>query len=54
MLKICRLSKCKTLQTIFKSYLESGIFPLEWKKVNVVPVHKKSDKQSIANYYRSI
>ena len=41
MLKICRLSTCKPLQIIFKSYLESGIFPPEWKKANIVPVHKK-------------
>ena len=43
-------STWKLLEIIFKSCLESGIFPLEWKKANVVPVHKKSDKQSQANY----
>ena len=41
MLKICGPSICKPLEFIFKSCLESGIFPLEWKKANVVPVHKK-------------
>ena len=41
MLKICGLSICKTLEIIFKSCLESGIFPLEWKKANTVPVHKR-------------
>ena len=25
-------------------------FPNEWKMVNVVPVHKKSDKQILKNY----
>ena len=30
---------CKPL--VFKSCLEIGIFPLEWKKANVVPVHNK-------------
>ena len=39
MLKICEPSICKPLEIIFKSCLESGIFPLEWKKANVVPVH---------------
>ena len=39
MLKIYGLSICKTLGIIFKSCLESGIFPLEWKKANAVPVH---------------
>ena len=50
MLKICGPSICKPLEIIFKSCLESGIFPIEWEKANVVPVHKKSDKQSRANY----
>ena len=33
------------LKLIFKSCLESGKFPSEWKKTNVVPVHEKGDKQ---------
>ena len=41
MLKICRLSICKLLEIIFKLCLQSGVFPLEWKKANVVLVHKK-------------
>ena len=41
MLKICGPSICKPLDISFKSCLESGIFPLQWKKANVVPVHKK-------------
>ena len=41
MLKICGPSISKPLESIFKSCLESGIFLLEWKKANVVPVHKK-------------
>ena len=36
----------KPLEILFKSCLESNIFPLEWKKVNVIPVYKKS--QTIA------
>ena len=41
MLKICGPSICKPFETIFKLCLESGIFPPEWKKANVVPIHKK-------------
>ena len=41
MLKVCGPSICKPVDIIFKLYLESGTFPLEWKKVNVVPLHKK-------------
>ena len=28
----------------------TGSFPFEWKKANVVPVHKKGDKQCLKNY----
>ena len=35
---------------IFKPYIIKGEYPSEWKKVNVVPVHKKGDKQSLKNY----
>ena len=34
---------------IFKSCLNQGIFPAEWKKANVVPVHKKGDHQCVKN-----
>ena len=41
MLKICGDSILKPLELIFKSCIESGKFPIEWKKANAVPVHKK-------------
>ena len=41
MLKTRGPSICKPLEIIFKSCLEKGIFPLERKKANVAPVHKK-------------
>ena len=41
---------CKPLELIFKSCLESGKFPPEWKKANVVPAHKKGAKQILENY----
>ena len=49
MLKICGPSICKPLEIIFKSCLERGVFPLEWKKANIVPDHK-NDNQSLENY----
>ena len=33
--------------------MESGSFLSEWKKGNVVPIHKKDDKECLKNY-RSI
>ena len=50
MLKLCGDSVLPPLEFIFKSCLESGTFPSEQKKANVVPVHKKGDKQSLKNY----
>ena len=50
MLKICCASISKPLEIIFKSCIEKGQFPNEWKKANVVPVHKKGDKQMLRNY----
>ena len=35
---------------IFSFCITSGKFPSEWKKANVVPVHKKSGKQILENY----
>ena len=37
MLKICGNSIYKPLQLIFRSCIENGKFPSEWKKANVVP-----------------
>ena len=50
MLKVCGDSICKPLELIFKTCLRNGRFPLEWKKANVVPIHKKGNKQTIKNY----
>ena len=50
MLKICGESLSKPLEKIFKSCFEKGQFPNEWEKANVIPVHKKGDKQVSRNY----
>ena len=50
MIKICGEPILKPLKLIFKSCLENGKFPNEWKKANVVPVHKINNKQLIENY----
>ena len=49
MLKICSEPISKPLGIIFKSCIEKGQFPNKWKKENVVPVHKKGDKQVTRN-----
>ena len=50
MLKLWGDLICKPLELIFKVCLRNGRFPLEWKKANVVRIHKKGDKQTIKNF----
>ena len=44
------LMKMTSLSIILKSCLSQMKFPMEWKKANVVSIHKKNDKQCIKNY----
>ena len=50
MIKMCASAIAKPLPILFRNYLGSECFPKEWKKANIVPVHKKHDKQLIKNY----
>ena len=53
MIKLCGKSAAFPLKLLFQSSLEKAIFPVDWKKGNIVPVHKKENKNFIKNY-RSI
>ena len=44
MLKICGESILKSTELISKSCTETEKFIIEWKKANIVPVHKKRQK----------
>ena len=50
MLKICGSFIYGPLELIFKEALSTGLFPSHWKKRNIVPIHKKGDKQILKNY----
>ena len=50
MVKLCGQHICVPLKIIFDNIIDTGIFPEQWKKANVTPVHKKNDKQMIPNY----
>ena len=50
MLKFCSTLICKPLEIVFHQCLETGTFPNDWKKANVVPVYKKGNKQILRNY----
>ena len=45
MLKICGSSIYKAMELIIKQFIETGVFPSEWKKGNIVFIHKKGDKK---------
>ena len=50
MLKICCSSIYGSLEPIFKKALNTGLFPSNWRKGNIVPIHKKDDQQILKNY----
>ena len=47
MLKICGSAIYKPLAIVFKWCVGTVIFPSELKKGNIVPIHKKGDKQTL-------
>ena len=49
MLKLCDKSICKPHSISFKSWLTQGVFPSEWKKGNVAPIHKNNHKECVTN-----
>ena len=51
MLNMCGWTIYRPLQIIFKETLSTVLFPSEWEKGNIVPTHKKSDKEVLKNYY---
>ena len=53
LLKNCSKSLCKPLSIMFKLSYNGGILSSEWKSANIVPVHKKGDKD-LVNIYRPI
>ena len=50
MIKTCGDSITFPLKLIFKSMINEGVFPNDWEKSNVVPIHQKESKNLIKNY----
>ena len=50
MIKMCDKSILKPLMLLFENSTKSSYYPDIWKKSNIVPVHKKNDKQLVTNY----
>ena len=47
---MCGSSIYKPLEIIFKQCIDTGVFPFEWEKGNIVPIHEKGDKYTLENY----
>ena len=45
MIKICDKSLLKPLIILFENSTKSSCYPDFWKRSNIIPVHKKNDKQ---------
>ena len=50
MIKMCDESLVQPLSLIFRGCIDTGVYPDTWNKCNIVPVHKKGDKQILNNY----
>ena len=50
MIKICDKSLLKPLILLFQNSAKLSYFPDIWKRSNIIPVHKKNDKQLVENY----
>ena len=50
MIKICNEVIIPLLLILFETALRSGIYPDQWKKANLIPVHKKNSKNLLKNY----
>ena len=49
MIKVCAHSVAHPLKLIFQNSLVAGIFANDWKKANIVPIHKKMINKSFQN-----
>ena len=50
LVKICDESLLRPRFDIFQVSLETGNYPSNWKRDNIIPVHKKVNKDLINNY----
>ena len=46
---LCDESLVQPLSLIFRGCIHTGVYPDGWKKSNIIPVHKKGDKQVVNN-----
>ena len=49
-IKLCTNSVAHPLTLIFQNSMAAGTFATQWKRANIVPIHKKNDKQIVSSY----
>ena len=49
MINLCTNSVAHPLTLIFQNSMAAGTFATQWKRANIVPIHKKNDKQIVSN-----
>ena len=50
MLKTCDDATAEPLKILFVNSANQAVFLSRWKKANVIPVHKKNEKNIVNNY----
>ena len=50
MIKLCTSSVAHSLTSIFQNSRAAGTFVTKQKGANIIPIHKKNDKQIVSNY----
>ena len=50
MIQMSCISITKPLYLFFKNCFDNSVFSIEWKKGNIIPIHKKGCKQVVSNY----
>ena len=50
MIKMCDNSVVTPSCTMFKTSIETGVYPSIWKKANIIPIHKKNNRQCKNNH----
>ena len=50
MIHMCGDSIIVPLKLLFETAIRTGCFPDFWKKRNIIPVHKKENKNLVKNY----
>ena len=50
MIKLCTNTVAHPLTLVFQNSMPAGTFATQWKRANIVSIHKKNDKQIVPNY----